>query len=68
MANKTARGPPPGLGNSKANLGGTNAITSTATSSSTNGWIGGNLRLSKCHEKFPFFVVLIKYNLLKHID
>lgn len=48
MANKTARGPPPGLGNSnKGNLGGTNAITSTATSSSTNGWIGGNLRLSK---------------------
>lgn len=49
MANKSARGPPPGLGsNNKGNLAGANAITSTATSSSTNGWIG-NLRLSKCH-------------------
>lgn len=47
--NKTgARGPPPGLSNNnKGNLGGSNAITSTATSSSTNGWIGGNLRLSE---------------------
>lgn len=72
MANKTARGPPPGLGNNnnnKGNLGGTNAITSTATSSSTNGWIGGNLRLSKSiqivHEIlyvlfFPFHSFLIE--------
>lgn len=45
MTNKTARGPPPGLGNTNAN-----SITSTATSSSTNGWIGGNLRLSKYYK------------------
>lgn len=53
MTNKTgARGPPPGLSNNnKGNLGGTNAITSTATSSSTNGWIGGNLRLSELQQK-----------------
>lgn len=44
MQNKPSRGPPPGLSNNKGGLSGTNTIASTSASgSSTNGWIGSSL-------------------------